>query len=344
MSEAYEGQQYVGIDLHRRRSVLVRMTDAGDRLETTRISNDPEYLQAVMARAGEAPEVVLEATYGWYWAADKLVELGATVHLAHPLGVKMFSYRRVKNDERDAADLADLLRMGRLPEAWIAPPRTRELRGWVRHRAKLVGLRSSLKCQIHAVLAQAGVSVSVSDLFGVQGQALLAGAPLASESRARVQSLCRLITALDFEIDLYSDLVAGRLRGDAGYRAIQAIPGIGPTLAAVFVAEIGDVTRFRRPEQLTSWAGLTPKHHESDTTVHRGRITKQGSKLVRWAAIEAVQRVATDTELGAKRDQVALRRNNRNIGKVAAARELTELVFYGLRDGHIRRLTVASAA
>ena len=62
----------------------------------------------------------------------------------------MFSYRRVKNDERDAADLADLLRMGRLPEAWIAPPATRELRELVRHRAKLVGLRSSLKCQVHA--------------------------------------------------------------------------------------------------------------------------------------------------------------------------------------------------
>jgi transposase len=65
-----------------------------------------------MARAGEAPEVVLEATYGWYWAADTLAELGAHVHLAHPLGVKMFSLRRVKNDQRDAADLADLLRMG----------------------------------------------------------------------------------------------------------------------------------------------------------------------------------------------------------------------------------------
>jgi hypothetical protein len=63
-----------------------------------------------------------------YWAADTLAGLGATVHLAHPLGVKMFALRRVKNDERDAADLADLLRMGRLPEAWIAPPATRELR------------------------------------------------------------------------------------------------------------------------------------------------------------------------------------------------------------------------
>jgi hypothetical protein len=106
VSEAYEGKQIVGIDLHRRRSVVVRMTEAGQRLETVRISNDPEYLRQVMARAGEAPEVVLEATYGWYWAADTLAELGATVHLAHPLGVKGFSYRRVKNDERDAADLA----------------------------------------------------------------------------------------------------------------------------------------------------------------------------------------------------------------------------------------------
>ena len=59
MSEFYEGQQFVGIDLHRRRSVLVRMTETGERLETVRISNDPEYLRQVMVRAGEHPEVVL---------------------------------------------------------------------------------------------------------------------------------------------------------------------------------------------------------------------------------------------------------------------------------------------
>ena len=56
------------------------------------------------------------------------------MHLAHPLGVKAFTYRRVKNDERDAADLADLLRMGRLPEAWIAPREVRELRELTRYR------------------------------------------------------------------------------------------------------------------------------------------------------------------------------------------------------------------
>jgi transposase len=338
VSEQYAGKQIVGMDLHRRRSVLVRMTETGEHLETVRISNDPEYLRQVMERAGEAPEVVLEATYGWYWAADTLAELGAHVHLAHPLGVKMFSYRRVKNDQRDAADLADLLRMGRLPEAWIAPPACRELRGWVRHRAKLVGLRSSLKCQIHAVLAAAGVQVPMSDLFGAGGRQLLTNARLAPESRARVDSLLRLIEALDFEIELFATLVARRLREHPGYRAIQQIPGVGPVLAAIFVAEIGDIGRFARPQQLASWAGLTPKHHESDTTVHRGRITKQGSRLVRWAAVEAVQRMPAHTRLGQIRDQVGERRG-RNIGVVAAARELTELVFFGLRDGDVRRLS-----
>ena len=76
--------------------MIVRMTESGERLETARILNDRDRLAEVMARAGESPEVVLEATYGWYWAADALAELGAEVHLAHPLGVKMFSYRWVK--------------------------------------------------------------------------------------------------------------------------------------------------------------------------------------------------------------------------------------------------------
>ncbi|HXZ71918.1 MAG TPA: transposase, partial [Streptosporangiaceae bacterium] len=89
-----------------------------------------------------------------YWAADVLEETGAEVHLAHPLGVKAFSYRRVKNDERDSADLADLLRMGRLPEAWIAPHEVRELRELTRYRIKLVRLRTSCKDQVHGVLAK----------------------------------------------------------------------------------------------------------------------------------------------------------------------------------------------
>ena len=342
MNEAYDGRQFVGMDLHRRRSVLVRMTESGEHLDAVRIMNDPYALAAVMAQAGEHPEVVLEATYGWYWAADLLSGLGASVHLAHPLGVKGFAYRRVKNDFLDAADLADLLRMGRLPEAWIAPPATRELRELVRHRAKLVHARTSLRCQVHAVLAGQGVQLPVSDLFGVRGGKLLRQLELSAVHRYRIDSLLRLIEAFDQEIDQTAQLTQDRLQHDPGFAAVKTIPGVGSILGAVFVAEIGDVHRFGGPGQLASWAGLTPKHYESDTTVHRGRITKQGSRLVRWAAVEAVQRTPQGSRLAAVRDRVAARRG-RNIGTVAAARELVEMVFYALRDHHVRRLARPAA-
>jgi transposase len=336
VSERYAGRQVVGIDLHRRRSVIVRMTEAGEQLETVRIDNDPVALGLEIAKAGPDPEVVLEATYGWYWAVDLLQAAGARVHLAHPLGVKGFAYRRVKNDVKDAGDLADLLRMGRLPEAWIAPPAVRDLREVVRHRAKMVALRSGLKAQVHAVLAKQGVTVPVADLFGVGGQALLDRLRLDPPYAARVGSLRRLIEAFSFEIDVVGRRVAAQLAGHPGYTAVQAIDGVGPVLAAVFVAEIGDVGRFTRPEQLCSWAGLTPRHRESDTTIHRGRITKQGNRLVRWAAVEAVQRPRGGV-IGRTRARIGERRGA-NIGKVAAARKLLTLVYYGLRDGHIRCL------
>jgi transposase len=334
--DEYAGRRYVGIDLHRRRSVIVQMSPDGDRLGVSRIDNDPFTLAEQVASWGEAPEVVLEATYGWYWAVDVLQEAGAQVHLAHPLGVKGFAHRRVKNDERDAADLVDLLRMGRLPEAWIAPPATRELRELVRHRAKLVAWRSGLKASVHAVLAKCGVAVPMSDLFGVGGRQLLDGLALPGVYAGRIASLRRLIDSFDFEIDIYTRMLAARLRGHAGYTAVQAIDGVGPAFAAVFLAEIGDVHRFARAAQLCSWAGLTPRHRESDTKVHRGRITKQGSTLVRWAAVEAVQRVRRGP-VGHARARIGERRGA-NIGKVAAARRLLTLVYYGLRDGHIRCL------
>jgi transposase len=328
--------EYVGIDLHRRRSVIVRRNQAGETLETVRIDNDPVALAAELAKAGEHPEVILEATYGWYWAADVIKECGGTVHLAHPLG-NNWGNRRVKNDERDATDLVDLLRLGRLAEAWVAPSPLRELRELVRYRAKLVHLRTNLKAQVHAVLAKEGVAVPMTDLFGAAGGHLLDDVRLGDAYRLRVNSLRELIGHVDGEIEVVESQVAPIFAGDLGYHAVQAIPCVGPVLAAIFVAEIGDISRFTSARHLCSWAGLTPTHKESDVTVHRGHITKQGSRLVRWAAVEAVARQRTDNPIRRHHHSVGERRG-KQIGRVAAARKLLILVYYGLRDGEIRCL------
>lgn len=184
--------------------------------------------------------------------------------------------QRVKNDRRDATNLADLVRMGRLPEAWVAPPATRELRELVRHRAKLVALRSGLRAQVHAILAKEGVHVPVSDLFGVAGTRLLDHCELGDAFAQSVRSLRELLAVYDREITAFERAAHDRLAGHRGYEAIQALPGVGRILAGVFVAEIGDVTRFPGPRQLTSWAGLTPRHRESDLVVHRDGSPNKG--------------------------------------------------------------------
>jgi hypothetical protein len=150
------GEQYVGIDLHRRRSVIARMTLEGEVLETVRIDNDPVALSLELAKAGPDPEVVLEApTAG---IGPPTCSRRAAPRSIWPTrwGSRCSATSGPETDARDAVNLGDLLRMGRLPEAWLAPPAVRELRELVRYRAKLVALRSGLKAQVHAVLAKQG--------------------------------------------------------------------------------------------------------------------------------------------------------------------------------------------
>lgn len=330
-------QEYVGIDLHRRRLVIVRMNEAGEVLQEARVESDPVALSLAIAEAGPDPEVAIEATYGWYWAADVLKTAGAKVHLAHPLGMKVFEHQRVKRDNTDARNLADLLRMDRLPQGWIAPPALRELRELVRYRAKLVALRSGLKAQVHSVLAKEGVRVAMSDLFGEAGGELLDSLRLGRAYELRVASLRSLIEIYDEEIHTLNLEIYPQLKDHRGFQAIQAIPGVGPVLGAVFVAEIGDVRRFPDAAHLCSWSGLTPTHRQSDTTVRRGHVTKQGSKLVRWAAVEAVARLRPGTKQYDDWRRISARRG-RMVGRVAEARKVLTLVYYGLRDGTIRCL------
>jgi hypothetical protein len=109
-------------------------------------------------------------------ASGKKVFGVALHHDGAAKGPKPVGYRRITLTDGPAARGVD------------RPPATPELRGWVRHRAKLVGLRSNLKCQVHAVLAATGIQVPMSDLFGERGQHLLGPAPLGPESRARVDA------------------------------------------------------------------------------------------------------------------------------------------------------------
>jgi transposase len=133
---------YVGIDVHRKRSQVAVIDQAG----------------GVIGGLPAGTPAASGAAFGWGWLVELLEDYGFSPHLVHPLRCKAIASARLKNDKVDAAILAQLLRADLLPEAWIAPPQVRQLRALLRHRVQLVRLRTLLRNRIHAVLADHGHS------------------------------------------------------------------------------------------------------------------------------------------------------------------------------------------
>ena len=148
MTEAYDGRQVVGIDLHRRRSVIVRMTEDGGKLETVRITNSPAALRAVIAKAGKNPRVVIEATYGWYWAVDVLEARGRRCTWRIRWGSRPSPTAGSRTMSGTPRTWPTCCGWAGVPEGWIAPQEIRELRELTRYRHKLVGRapRAGTRC------------------------------------------------------------------------------------------------------------------------------------------------------------------------------------------------------
>ena len=235
------------------------------KIDCVRIDNDPVEFAKEVSKAPKGSDVVIEATYGWYWAVDLLQDLGYEVHLSNPHG-NDWGHRRVKNDERDARDLADLLRLGRLAEAWIAPPTTRELRELVRFRFKLSNLRTGLKAQAHAVMAKNGILPVRQRHVGRGGTAQFDSLELPDAFDHRIAVLRDLVRYLRPR-----DRSAGPrpstppVDDDAGYNAVQAIYGVGQGLRR----RLRGRDRRRPPLRLPPGAVLVGRAHPHAPGVRR---------------------------------------------------------------------------
>jgi transposase len=327
----------VGIDLHRKRSHIAARDESGAQLLSRRIVNDPQTFLALLEGVGEC-RIALEATYGWEWLADVLQDAGYELHLAHPMRTKAIASARVKTDAVDARTLAQLLRADLLAEAYIAPRELRDLRDLLRHRVALTRMRSALKNRVSAVLAKNGIQRPYSDLFGPGGLRFLAELELRDGPRRRLDSTLALIGDFTREIDATSREIDARASDDPYVPVLCQIRGVGRYIAMLVIAEVGDITRCASARRLCSWAGLTPTVRSSDGKARLGHISGQGSPPLRGALVEAAQHAASGG--GPPRDSYEriAKRRGKQIAKVAVARHILTLCYYGLRDGEIRCL------
>jgi transposase len=317
---------YVGMDVHRKRSQVAVVDEAGQQQRNRNLANDPAKLVPILGTLPPGTPVAFEAAYGWGWLVDLLEELSWTHTWVHPSRCKAIAAARLKNDKVDAATLAQLLRADLLPEAWIAPQATRDLRALLRHRAALVRLSTSCKNRVHAMLADRGISER-SSLWTAPGRAWLQALPLPPVPREVVDDCCVLLDTLATPIARLEREIDGLAKPDPRVQALMVLPGVGRLTAMTLVAEIGDIGRFPTARKLCAWAGLTPAVRNSDRKVRHGHITKQGSPWVRGILQEAAQTAKRHPMFANTYGQL-VRRRGKNIATVAIARRLLARAFH----------------
>jgi len=241
-----------------------------------------------------------------------------------------------------------------MPPEWIARMRRRLAR-----REQLVRARSRVKNEIHAVLMrQIKGRAPASDLFGVKGRQWLRGLELPEEEDETVKAGLRHIEFLDTEIEQVERLIATEALGSPQVKRLMTVPGVNVICAAIFLAAVGDIRRFKGSRKVVAYLGLDPRVYQSGAGPARGgRISKQGSPRARWALVEAARSVAQQPgPMHAFYERIRARRGH-NAAVVAVARKLAVLFYLMLtRDedyAHqqpsltalkLRRLEVAAGA
>jgi transposase len=141
----------------------------------------------------------------------------------------------------------------------------------------------------------------------------------------------RVVEALGVEIDQVSERVQITAEQDRGASQLLSIYGIGRWTALLIVSEIGEIRRFPSAKHLCSYAGLVPSVHVSGNTSYTGHITKQGSKWLRWALVEAAHHALRKPPYRAFYQKTS-RRRGKPIAVVAVARKLLKAIYYILRE------------
>src|SRR5215217_5335926 len=281
---------YAAIDIHKRIFQAAVLDAETGELVQERLPATREALNDWATRwQGKLEAVALEATTGWRWVARALQGRGVDVRLCDPGEARALggSKRRPKTDRLDAAWLARLLAKEMLPEAWLPPEEIQYLRDRTRLRHALAKDRNRWAQRLHALLTHEGWPCGRGRLLTVSGQRWASALALPAPARASVEAMLAIIRALDHQIELLDRELRQLARSDPRLQALCAIFGVGPVLAAHILAELGDVTRFRRARQVVRLSGLDPVVSESADVRRRGRLSKQGSPELRWALTEA---------------------------------------------------------
>jgi transposase len=287
-----------GFDIHRAQITFDALDAETGEVITGRIAATPA---AVVEWVGRFPDrevhVALEACTGWYFVVRALERAGAVAHLAEVAETRALRgrKRRAKTDRTDARWLRKLLSEGRLPEAWIPPDHICFLRIRTRLRKTLGDEATAWRQRIQATLFHLGLPSLPAGAKGERARQWLSQFELPAAARERIEVCLAMIEAIEAQMAPVESELRAFSRRQRGCRALERHFGIGAVTAPAILAELGDVTRLHRSRQAVRMAGIDVGVERSDRRGRLGKLTKQGSPVLRWALYEAAQSACRPT-------------------------------------------------
>jgi transposase len=282
----------VGLDVHQRQITFTRLDRHGEDVEMGQVKCSEEEVLALLGRLPRPLHVAFEAGGSTFWLYDVLVAcLGeGFVHVAQPKKIRAIANSTQKNDSNDSWWLAYLTYEGRLPECHVPTGALRELRIAVRERFECVKLITRAKVRLRSHLRQMGVTLPTRKLDSISGWNALIDL---TEEREGIQAraVAHYLTLLEYQfsaLEEWEQMVEDLATGLPEVETLRReMPGVGPVLSAVLVAELGPIQRFKSPKAMARYTGLTPSDRSTDGKHRPGAITREGSEHLRWALTQA---------------------------------------------------------
>ncbi len=324
---------YCGIDLHSRDSWLAILNEELEVVGETKVGNDLEAIVGVLKPHQEALEgVAVESTFNWYWLVDGLMDAGHRVHLTNTLAVKQYEGLKYTDDRHDARWLAHLLALGILPEGYIYPKEERSARDLMRRRSFLVRKRTSFLLAMRGAFeCRTGMRINSNDLKEWKAEDVQAHVedPMAAFG---ITCLLEPMHALSAQIKKIekAELSRGRLRPE--FAPLETVWGIGKILALTIMYEVGDIARFRKVGNFTSYCRLVNTARLSAGKRKGSGNRKNGNPHLSWAFSEAAHHAVRHHPEAQKYFQRKRAKTNGIIAIRALAHKLARASYHVMHD------------
>src|SRR3984885_6678653 len=280
----------------------------------------------------ETPALVgMEATGNSRWFELMVEKLGHQLWIGDAAKIRASYVRKQKTDKRDAGHILKLLLEKRFPQLWRPSAAMRDQRQLLRHRDKLVEIRTKVKNSLQHLAMNRGMQKK-SRLWTRLGMEQFQQLAMPGWAGVRREDLLLLLKQLNHQIEQLDQAVKQAAEQHPQAQLLMSQPGVGPVTALAFVLTVGEVTRFASSKQLTSYLGLVPSEHSSGSKRRLGAITKQGNCFLRKLLVEAAQTTVRKDEGFRKEYQHRCHHRPKAVAKVAAARKLAVRLYWMLRS------------